>query len=136
LIAQVIMPARILVVDDEELNIRLVARTLTHAGYEVVAARNGQDALRLTRELSLDLALLDVMLPDLDGFELCRRIRQETNGHRLPVILLTALDSKQERARGFECGADIYLPKPFEPEELLTSVSETLRLDAARPVPK
>lgn len=120
------MSARILVVDDEELNIRLVARTLTHAGYEVVAARNGEDALRLARDETLDLVLLDVMLPDLDGFELCRRIRQGSNGHRLPVILLTALDSVQERARGFESGADVYLPKPFELEHLLESISAIL----------
>ncbi len=125
------MSARILVVDDEELNIRLVVRTLTHAGYEVVAARNGQDALRTARETSFNLALLDVMLPDIDGFELCQRIRQESNCHRLPVILLTALDSVQERRRGFDSGADDYLSKPFEPEELLKSISATLQQNSA-----
>jgi DNA-binding response OmpR family regulator len=116
----------ILVADDEEDLRELVAYRLTRSGYEVVAAVDGQEAFQLARERPPDLMVLDVMMPRLDGYELTRRLRAEESLRSIPVILLTARSQDSDVSRGFEVGADDYLKKPFNPDELLARVRAVL----------
>jgi two-component system, OmpR family, response regulator len=117
--------ATVLVVDDEE-NIRFLLRTaLTHAGYTVVEAIDGRSAVAAAAQHRPDLALLDVMMPDFDGFEVLRRVRSA--GYELPVIFLTARDSTQDQVRGLTDGADDYVVKPFSLEAVLARVQALLR---------
>ncbi len=118
------MGAQILVVEDEADLADLVAFNLREAGHEVTIAHNGTGALaEIVRERP-DLILLDVMLPDISGFEVCRRLRRSADTIRVPVIMLTAKAEEVDRIVGFEVGADDYVVKPFSPREL------TLRVDA------
>jgi len=116
--------ARVLVVDDDPLLVRLVRTHLEKAGYSVVDARDGEQALDLAAAELPDLVVLDVMLPKLDGFEVCRRIREFS---LVPVVMLTARGEPVDKLRGFEMGADDYLGKPFVPAELLARVRAVLR---------
>ena len=120
------MPLRILVVDDEIINLRLVSRLLEIEGYEVISAQNGEAALRLTGQSPPDLALLDVMMPDMDGYELCRRLRQNPKTVGIPIVMLTALVDENDRLKGIEAGADDCLPKPFDLEMLRTLLTRFL----------
>jgi len=116
---------RVLVVDDEE-NIRyLLVSALNHAGFEVAEAQTGRAALESIRLFRPDAVLLDVMLPDLDGFEVCRRLRSE--GDRTAVIFLTAHDATEEKVRGLTLGGDDYVTKPFSLEEVVARVRVILR---------
>ncbi len=109
--------AHLLIVDDEE-NLRsMLGAALRHHGFEVSAVADGRTALDAVGELSPDLVLLDVMLPDLDGFEVCRRLR--CRGDRTPVLFLTARDGTDDKVRGLTLGGDDYLQKPFSLEELV-----------------
>ena len=110
------MNERILVVDDEKAIADLVGIYLTKEGFEVQIAYSGADAAKAILEQEFDLALLDVMLPDIDGFELLRTIRA---GHTYPVIMLTARDAQQDKIEGLSLGADDYVVKPFRPLELI-----------------
>jgi len=114
----------ILVVDDELRYLRVLKATLEGAGYGVVTAANGADALALAAQASFDLILLDVRMPDLDGLETCRRLRQFA---LTPVIMLTALAEEDDRIRGLDAGADDYVTKPFSAGELLARVRAVLR---------
>jgi DNA-binding response OmpR family regulator len=115
------------VVADDEVDVReLVAYRLSRSGYEVVEASDGEQALRLALENPPDLAVLDVMMPKLDGYELTRRLRAEPSTQRVPVILLTARAQEADVSQGFEAGADDYLRKPFNPDELLARVRAVL----------
>ena len=116
--------ARILVVDDEKTITDLVGIYLEKEGYEVTLAYNGADAAKAILEREFDLAILDVMLPDIDGFELLRTIRV---GHTYPVIMLTARDSQRDKIEGLTLGADDYVAKPFRPLELMARVAAQLR---------
>ncbi|MGW1792722.1 response regulator transcription factor [Streptomyces tubercidicus] len=116
---------RLLVVDDDPRMSELLETTLGLAGYEVTTAGCGGEALRAYAELPPDLLVLDVLLPDLDGFTVCRRLVE--NGARLPVLFLTARDSVDDRVTGFAMGADDYLTKPFSLPELLARVHALLR---------
>ncbi|MCL4262345.1 MAG: response regulator transcription factor [Anaerolineae bacterium] len=118
------MSKTILVVDDEERLVSLVTAYLEQGGFRVVAARNGRDALFLARQEKPDLILLDVMMPELDGYQFLRQHRQERN---TPVILLTAKVEEDDRVLGLELGADDYVTKPFSPRELLARVRALLR---------
>ncbi|GIK58163.1 MAG: DNA-binding response regulator [Chloroflexota bacterium] len=118
------MSKTILVVDDEERLVSLVKAYLEQGGFRVVAARNGRDALFLARQEKPDLILLDVMMPELDGYQFLRQHRQERN---TPVILLTAKVEEDDRVLGLELGADDYVAKPFSPRELLARVRALLR---------
>jgi two-component system cell cycle response regulator len=120
------MPLRILVVDDEIINLRLVSRLLEIEGYEVISAQNGEAALRLIGQSPPDLALLDVMMPDMDGYELCRRLRQNPKTAGFPIVMLTATVDENDRLKGIEAGADDCLPKPFDLEMLRTLVTKIL----------
>ena len=116
---------RLLLVDDEE-NLRtMLAAALAHSGFEVDTVANGRDALTRTKELLSDLILLDVMMPDLDGFEVCRRLRSEYV--KVPIIFLTARDETRDKVRGLTTGGDDYLVKPFSLEELVARVEAVLR---------
>ena len=117
--------AHLLIVDDEE-NLRsMLAAALRHHGFEVSAVANGRDALCAVAELSPDLVLLDVMLPDLDGFEVCRRLR--ASGDRTPVLFLTAREATEDKVRGLTLGGDDYVQKPFSLEELVARATAVLR---------
>ena len=116
--------ARILVVDDESELTSLVRRALEREGFDVVEARDGEEALRLFAESRPDLVVLDIMLPGVDGFEVCRRLRANSD---VPVILLTARAGEEDRVSGFELGADDYVVKPFSVRELVARVKAQLR---------
>jgi pilus assembly protein CpaE len=121
------MSTRILVVDDNAMTLDLVSRSLSRVGYEVTTSENGSDALAIVDDVRPDLIILDVMMPEMDGYEVCRRLREKTNTAPLPVLMLTALDSLEEKIRGFEAGADDYMTKPFQPAELQARVQVLLR---------
>jgi len=118
------VPERILVVDDEPSIVELVAYNLRRSGYEVLTADNGEDALRIAQAGELDLLILDVMLPGIDGFEVLRALRRASD---LPVLMLTARGEEIDRVVGFEIGADDYVAKPFSPRELTGRVKALLR---------
>ena len=116
----------ILVVDDEEAIGHLIAHYLESLGYEVRQATEGEEALRDIAEHQTDLVILDLRLPDVNGLEVCRQLRQQYNSWTLPIIILTGLDASVDKLRGFSSGADAYLTKPFEPPELLPTVTRLL----------
>lgn len=118
-----ISPA-ILVVEDEASLARFLQLELNHEGYRVETAKNGYEALGMISEGKWDLVLLDLMLPGLDGFEICRRIRKYTD---VPVIMLTARDAVSDKIKGLDTGADDYVTKPFLIEELLARIRARLR---------
>ncbi|MCW5877759.1 MAG: response regulator transcription factor [Anaerolineales bacterium] len=120
---------RILVVDDEERIVRFIRLNLEQDGFQVVEANTGRQALDKLRQSLPDLMLLDVMLPDLDGFEVLRMVREN---HDVPIIMLTAKTEEDDRVRGLELGADDYVTKPFSPRELVSRVRAVLRRTEGR----
>ena len=118
------MPARILVVDDEPSVTDLLAYNLRKANYEVSTAGDGRQALDLAREIHPDLILLDLMLPVVDGLDVCRELRRSMS---VPIIMITALGEETDRVVGLEIGADDYVTKPFSMRELLARVKAVLR---------
>lgn len=121
-------PATVLVVDDIESNIRLFARLLGRDGYRVLTAADGADALAVVHRDHPDLILMDVMMPKLDGFEVCRLLKQAPSTRLLPVVLVTALQDSQDRIRGLEVGADDFISKPVNAAELTARVRSLLRI--------
>ena len=118
------MPAKILVVDDEPPIVNMLAYNLKQGNYQVVIARDGEEALEQARREQPDLIILDLMLPRLDGLEVCRAIRRERD---VPIIMLTARDTEVDRVVGLELGADDYVVKPFSVRELMARVKNVLR---------
>jgi adenylate cyclase len=123
-------PARILVVDDTPMNVKLLEGVLTGHGYVVTTAPSGAAALERVREERPDLVLLDVVMPEMSGYEVCRRLRAEESTRLLPVVMVTALDPGLERVKGIEAGADDFLTKPINQAELLARVRSLLRIKA------
>lgn len=121
------MGAKVLVVDDEPDIVELVRYHLEKAGFRCLVGADGAAALRLVREHRPDLLILDLMLPGLDGLEVCRRLRHDPATARLPVIMLTARAEEVDRVVGLEVGADDYVVKPFSPRELVARVNAILR---------
>jgi DNA-binding response OmpR family regulator len=116
----------VLAADDDEDILELIAFRLEHSGYTVLQARDGQEALDLARTSRPDLAVLDVMMPKIDGFEVTRRLRADDSTTRMPIILLTARTQEADVQRGFDAGADDYIRKPFSPQELRARVQAIL----------
>jgi len=121
-------PAKILVVDDTPRNVKLLADLLTIKGYEVVTAISGREALGQVETERPDLVLLDVVMPEMSGYEVCRKIREIPETKMLPVVMVTALDPAEERIKGIEAGADDFLTKPINQAELLARVRSLLRI--------
>jgi CheY-like chemotaxis protein len=120
------MAEKILVVDDDLDTLKLVGMMLQRQGYTIVAAINGAQALSKVPAEKPDLILLDVMMPDIDGFEVCKRIRSDSNYASIPILMFTAKTQVDDKVQGFESGADDYLPKPTHPAELLAHVKALL----------
>jgi Response regulators consisting of a CheY-like receiver domain and a winged-helix DNA-binding domain len=116
---------RLLVIDDDEKIISMLRRALAFEGYEVSTAVNGEEGLRRMMQADPDCVILDVMMPGIDGWEVCRRIRE--GGSRVPILMLTAKDDVSSRVKGLDLGADDYLVKPFALEELLARIRALLR---------
>lgn len=117
----------ILCVDDEPGNLRLLERTLGGTGYQVIKANNGREALDIIANRTVDLVLTDVMMPGIDGFETCRQIKRDERYRHIPVVMITALDSKTDRIHGIEAGADEFLAKPYDHGEVLARVKMLLK---------
>ena len=126
------MAATILVVDDERNIVQLARLYLEKEGFRVESAANGREALEKVQSARPDLVVLDLMLPELDGWEVCRRLRKDSN---LPIIMVTARDDDVDKIVGLELGADDYLTKPFNPRELVARVKAVLRRAAASQAP-
>jgi len=125
------LPAsKILVVDDESRIVEIVRAYLERDGYEVIIAENGKSAIETARTQHPDLIVLDLMLPEISGWDVCRALRKESD---VPIIMLTARDDTTDKVVGLELGADDYITKPFEPKELVSRVRAVLRRYAGRP---
>ena len=122
------MTARVLVVEDVDANVKLLEARLTADYFEVRTARSGREALEICANERADVVLLDVMMPGMDGFEVCRRLKAETRTRHIPVIMVTALDQPTDRVRGFEAGADDFLTKPVDDVALVKRVRNLARL--------
>ena len=119
--------AKVLVVDDEPDAVELVSFNLKAAGYEVVSADDGNEAIKKARQHAPDLILLDVMLPEVDGLEVCKLLRRDPVASSVPIIMLTAKAAEIDRVLGLELGADDYMTKPFSPRELVLRVKNLLK---------
>lgn len=124
--------AKVLVVEDEETLLFTLAHNLRREGYAVLTASRGDDALKLAREKLPDLIVLDVMLPGVDGMQVCRLLRRDTT---VPIIMLTALGGEGDRVAGLDTGADDYVPKPFGMRELMARIRALLRRSGPRALP-
>ena len=127
------MAKQILVAEDEPNILISLEFLLKTAGHDVSLARDGEEALRKLHETRPDLIVLDIMLPLVNGFEICRRIREDPALRETKVLMLTARGRQTEGARGLEAGANAYMTKPFATKELLSAVAELLRTDHASP---
>lgn len=124
---------KILVIDDTELTVNLIKEILTDAGYEVIIANDGKKGLQLVREEKPDLVILDVVMPELDGFEVCKILREDESNNLMPILMLTAQDNEDDKLAGLELGVDDYIIKPFNHRELTSRVRNTLkRIDRNR----
>jgi class 3 adenylate cyclase/CheY-like chemotaxis protein len=121
-------PPKILVVDDTARNVKLLADLLSVKGYSIATAASGREALALLNTAPPDLVLLDVVMPEMSGYEVCRKIRENTATQMLPVVMVTALDPVEERVKGIDAGADDFLTKPINQPELLARVKSLLRI--------
>jgi DNA-binding response OmpR family regulator len=127
------MPSRVLIVEDEPDIRELVVHHLKREGYLVSAASSGEEALRQAHAVPPDLVILDLMMPVMDGLEVCRRLRQDPATAMLPIVMLTAKGDEVDRVVGLEIGADDYIVKPFSPKELLARVRAVLRRSGPAP---
>jgi DNA-binding response OmpR family regulator len=120
------MGKKILVIEDDPAISRLVDYSLRHEGYEVTAATNGLEGIRKAQNEAPDLVILDVMLPGMDGFEICHRLRSEPDTARLPILMFSAKAQEIDKKTGLKVGADDYLPKPAAPAEIVNRVRKLL----------
>lgn len=125
---------KILIVDDISKNIQMVASILKKKGYQMAFAQNGKAALEHTKSVDFDLILLDIMMPEMDGYEVCERLKRDPETKGIPVIFLTAKTDVESVIRGFEIGAEDYVTKPFNASELMARVKSHLELKRARDI--
>ena len=118
---------KILLVDDEFELVKMIKFRLEAGGYSVITAYNGQEALNKARQEKPDLIILDLMLPKIDGYKVCRMLKFDEKYRHIPIILFTARAQETDRDMGKEVGADAYIVKPFEPQELMGKIGELLR---------
>jgi len=118
----------ILVVDDEPLNVKLIEAILVPENYKVVKAFNGQDALTIIKKVDVDMVLLDIMMPNMDGYEVCRRLKGSEGTRLIPVVMITSLDNMESKIKGIEAGADDFLSKPVNNMELLARTKSLIKL--------
>lgn len=123
---------KILVVDDEKELVKLITFHMTISGYDVLSAKNGIEALEVCQRELPDLIILDIMLPRIDGWEVCRRLRQDPRTRNIPVIMLSALSELNDKLKGFNLGIDDYVTKPFSPRELVVRVKRVLARTASQ----
>lgn len=124
---------KILIIDDTEMMVKLTTDILREKGYEVVSASNGVDGIKMVMSEKPDLVLLDVVMPGIDGFEVCKLLRKDESNNLMPIIMLTAQGNEEDKLAGLELGADDYITKPFNPRELVSRVKNTLlRIDRNR----
>ncbi len=126
------MNQKILIVDDEPHIIMLLENRLKQSGYEVSTAADGEEGLEKAKKEKPDLIILDLMLPKMDGYKVCSLLKVDTRYKKIPIILFTARALDSDELLGFECGADAYITKPFDPEELLAKIKELIDLAAAK----
>src|SRR5215207_1308028 len=122
------MTARVLVVDDVPANVRLLEARLSAEYFDVRTATSGTEALAMCERAECDIVLLDIMMPDMDGFEVCRQLKKNASTHHIPVVIVTALDHPSDRLRGLEAGADDFLTKPVSDVALIARVRSLARL--------
>lgn len=130
------MQARVLIIEDEDDVVDLVRYHLNKAGFEVLIARDGPGGLRLALENRPEVVVLDLMLPGIDGHEICRILKQNAETARMGILMLTAKGTTKDRVRGLELGADDYVPKPFSPKELVLRVQALARRLQSTPAAK
>ena len=128
------MPSKILVIDYDPGALKLAASALQQAGYDVLTATNGVEGLKRAQEEEPDLLILDVLLPGIDGFELCHRLKNAPTTAKLPILILSAKARESDRKMGLAVGADQYLTKPTGPAELASNVGHLLKGKVAAPV--
>lgn len=116
-----------MVVDDDELVLIAIQELLTPLGFSVTALASGAEALEKVTQNQFDLLILDVSMPEMTGFEVCQRVRQLESYAEVPVLMLTARSGEEDRQRGIEAGANLYLPKPISPKRLISLVGEALK---------
>ncbi len=120
------MPKRILVVDDDEMVLMALDELLRPEGYEVHTVLSGAEALERLDQNGYDLLVLDIIMPEMDGFELCKRIREKEGYKKTPIVFLTAKSREKDRVIGLEAGANLFLSKPIAPDKLLVIISDTI----------
>jgi len=121
------MAKKILVIDDDELVLIAIQELLTPLGLSVTTMSNGPGALEKASSDRFDLVILDIIMPEMDGFEVCQRIRQMDSYAETPILMLTAKSGEEDKQRGMETGANLYLPKPISPKRLIALVEEALK---------
>jgi CheY-like chemotaxis protein len=120
------MPKRILVVDDDEMVLMALNELLKPEGYEVHAVSSGEDALERVKQNEYDLLMLDIIMPEMNGFELCKKIREREALKETPIVFLTAKSREEDKEQGIEAGANLFLSKPISPDKLLEIVADTI----------
>lgn len=121
------MPYNILVVDDNDMNLTLLSKILELEGYQVTTALNGMEAIRLAEQQMPDLAILDVMMPDMNGYELCRKMRQLPFDKKIPIVMLTAMSGDKDRQEALEAGANDVWNKPFDMDLFKRRIGELIK---------
>ena len=121
------MGKKILIVDDDELVLIAIQELFTPLGFSVTAVSSGPEALAKVSQSQFDLVILDISMPEMTGFEVCQRVRQMESYRETPVLMLTARSGEEDKQRGMEAGANLYLPKPISPKRLIALVAEALK---------
>lgn len=128
------MPAKILIIEDDPSAVRFAQYALEQEGYQVLTAGDGVEGLRMAQQEEPDLLVLDVMLPGMDGFEVCHRLRTTASTAKLPILMLSVKGRESDRSTGLKVGADEYLTKPTSPSQLVASVERLLARKGATPL--